>query len=111
MGKSMREPSIYRIVILSSIPVHKCDEKYFSVDLWARDLEAQAGVARVDLICPVSDAISKGSLTEIDSHIRVHSYADLTEPLLQEIILRADVVQIPGNFGWRGSRAARRLLS
>src|SRR5262245_50164659 len=107
----MNSLNCYRIVILSSIPVFERNGLFSTIELWARDLEEQAKVAEVDLICPGNEPETAGTIyREIDRRIRVHAYEKLHKNTLEAIVTAADVVQIPGTSGWRGSRAARRLL-
>jgi glycosyltransferase involved in cell wall biosynthesis len=101
----------YRIVILSPIPVVKTDHGFCTIDLWARDLEKQAEVASVDLICPMGKMGETGNAgAEIPSLVRVFAKDKLTIAHLDKLILEADLIQIPGNFGWKSSALARRLL-
>jgi glycosyltransferase involved in cell wall biosynthesis len=101
----------YRIVILSPIPVSQTDHAFSTIDLWARDLEKQAEVADVDLICPVrqsEEAVSSG--TKISPLICIYAYDKLGKSQLDALISRADLIQIPGTSGWKSSTLARHLL-
>lgn len=97
----------YRILILSPIVVFEQDGAFFTLDLWARDLDVQSRVATVHLLCPITQSPSAGS--KLNSAINVHSNK-AGDHDLRELVTQVDVVQLPGNSGWRDSHLARRLL-
>lgn len=103
----------YRIVLLSPIPAFQHEGMFTTLDLWVRDLAAQAIVSDVDLICPVrmGEPETPQFNSPIGREIRVHDYGKLGSEDLHALLRSADVVQLPGNAGWRHSAAALRLLS
>ena len=98
----------YNILILSPIAIFEANGVFFAMDLWARDLEAQARVAGVDLLCPVAKSAAQG--TALDPAVRVHSSDAVTDNELIRLVSNVDVVQLPGNAGWRDSGLSRRLV-
>jgi glycosyltransferase involved in cell wall biosynthesis len=84
----------------------------YTLDLWARDLEVQADFAHVDLVCPLKEPDSgEQAKGKLDPRIRVHAYEKLDDKAIDVVVSAADVVQIPGNFSWKRSASARRLLN
>jgi glycosyltransferase involved in cell wall biosynthesis len=103
----------YRLVLLTSIPVVREGADLFTLDLWARDLEAQVeAVIELVLLAPVVDAWPSGevALRPLPAGMQVVDPHKLSEGDLQAVLERCEVVQVPGNFTWHGSRQARRLL-
>lgn len=98
----------YRILILSSIPVAETDGLFSTIDLWARDLETQCRFATVHLVCPVKSA--GAAQTPINSAIKVYSSNTARDEDIAKVVSLVDVVQLPGNIGWRESGLSRRLL-
>jgi glycosyltransferase involved in cell wall biosynthesis len=108
----MTRPALYRIAILSLIPVFERNGAFYALALWARDLEVQADFAYVDLVCPFGNANGvEQAAVKIDPRIRVHAYEKLDDKAINVLISAANVVQIPGNFTWKGSASARRFLN
>ena len=53
----------YGLALLSDIPLVMREGSYWTLDLWAQDLQAQAAsVGAVTLVCPVVDDVQKGSV-------------------------------------------------
>jgi len=96
----------YDILILSPVPACESDGVFRTIDLWARDLEAQCAISTVHLICPVQSG-ETGAV--INSDIKIHRQDALSDNDLTSIVSQVDVVQL-ANSGWRTSAAARRLL-
>jgi len=96
------------ILIVSPIPVARsAGQAWLTLDLWARDVNTQAALIPVTLACPVAAAPS-GTTAALDARIGVVG----PEPgALEDAVRAARYVQLPGNSGWRGSRAARRVLA
>jgi glycosyltransferase involved in cell wall biosynthesis len=110
-AQRMISPKSYRIVILSLISVFEQNGEFYTLDLWARDLEVQANFAQVDLICPFKKPNgTEQAKKKLEPRIRVHEYEKLDDNALDVIISAADVVQIPGGLTWKQSASARRLL-
>ena len=98
----------YKILILMPIPVFEENGAFYSMDLWARDINTQATLTTVDLVCPVLGKPTEGPVAKLDPKIKVHS--DIcTDAELARIVARVDVVQL-GTSGWLRSRLTRRLL-
>jgi glycosyltransferase involved in cell wall biosynthesis len=103
-----KTPAAYRILILSPIAVVEAKHAFFTLDLWARDLQAQVQFAAVDLLCPITKTGYQGAA--LDASIKVHSLEAVGAGELSRLVSNADVVQLPGHAGWRASHLARRLL-
>jgi glycosyltransferase involved in cell wall biosynthesis len=101
-------PAFYRLLILSPINVVEAEESFYTLDLWARDLQAQARFAAVDLLCPITKTGYRGAA--LDADIRVHALDAVSADELSRLVSDVDVVQLPGHAGWRESRLARLLL-
>ncbi len=101
----------YRLALLSEIPVVVRDGAYWTLDLWAKDLAAQARcVASVTLICPVARQADAGTvLLALPDDVRIVDLASGDEALAAAMD-GVDVVQVPGNYTWRASGRARRVL-
>ncbi|CAM5797514.1 glycosyltransferase [Rhizobacter fulvus] len=103
----------YRLALLTSIPVVRRGAESMTLDLWARDLQAQVeAVTELVLLAPVMGTWPQPevSLQPLPEGIRVVDPAQLSDRDLQALLDRCDVVQVPGNFGWRASAPARRLM-
>ncbi len=98
----------YRLGLLSEIPVVERHGQYWALDLWVKDLQAQAAcVQSVTLFCPVTALPTADTvLLPLPDAVKVVDLTSTT-PLLTREVAEVDVVQIPGNFTWRGSRRAR----
>ena len=109
----MISPTRYKLLILSPIPVLEHSDGLFTLDLWARDLEGQLGWAHTTLLCPLRKLKTdqpKAALKKLPPELVIYSCETLAEDPLAELVSATDVIQIPGNAGWRGSGYARRLL-
>lgn len=104
------QPRTETILQVSYIPVLSTGSTFETVDLWARDINAQAATLKVVLLCPIVGDIS-GALASLSSAIDVFDIAKIGDPdVLPGLLQRADFVQLPGNSGWQGSTAARAVL-
>jgi glycosyltransferase involved in cell wall biosynthesis len=100
----------YKTVQVSNIPVERREEGYFSLSLWTTDLNASTEfVERLHLLCPVQD-ICEADLKPVDSKVKVTDLTHLTDVDLEKIIIQSDVVEIPGNFGWRDTKISRCVM-
>jgi len=95
------------IVIVAPIPAEQSGKSWQTLDLWARDVNAQAKLIRITIICPVS-ATYGVNLAPLDSSIRIVSESDLIA--VRKAVQVCTFVQIPGNFGYHGARVARKVL-
>lgn len=95
------------VLIVSPIPVERFGETWQTLDLWARDVNAQAEFVRLTLICPVS-ATHAVSLAPLNASIRIVREED--GDAINHALNSANWVQIPGNFGHQGARVARKVL-
>ncbi len=103
----------YRLVLLTSIPVVSAGAELLTLDLWARDLEAQIeAVTDLVLLAPVVGAWpgAEVALQPLPARMRVVDPDRVSAADLQALVAGCDVVQVPGNFGWRASAPARRLM-
>jgi glycosyltransferase involved in cell wall biosynthesis len=103
----------YKLALLTSIPALRADAGWLTLDLWARDLEAQVEVVTdLVLFAPVVENWpgTPVSLQAVPAGIRVVDPAQLSNAALAALLETCDLVQVPGNFGWRASAPARRLM-
>ncbi|MES2993998.1 MAG: glycosyltransferase [Pseudomonadota bacterium] len=103
----------YRLVLLTSIPAVRHGAGLMTLDLWARDLEAQVeAVVELVLLAPLVDAWpdARAALLPVPAGVRVVDPARLSDADLAALLERCEVVQVPGNFSWHASASARRLL-
>ncbi|WP_238542265.1 glycosyltransferase [Sphingomonas sp. PAMC 26621] len=100
-----------KVLVSSPIPVVKSGTAYFTLDLWARDVNAQAQVAAVTVLCNVESAI-EGAMMPLDPRIDVIPAASgaVSGDVLAGAVARADVIQITGQAGWRAAAESRRIL-
>ena len=101
----------YRLGLMSEIPVFERQGRLFAMDLWVKDLQAQANAVRtVTLFCPISHLRdAQSDLLPLPDALKVvDSSADVAT--LKAAIAQLDVVQIPGNFTWRASARARAFM-
>jgi glycosyltransferase involved in cell wall biosynthesis len=103
------EPAHYTILIISPITVFADGTSFSTMDLWARDINTQAALASICLICPVA-ATPAANPQPLDPGIQVVSASGLGDDDLKRIIDTADIVQLPGNAGWRASQLSLRVL-
>ena len=95
-------------VVVSPIPVHCENGCLVTLDLWARDINAQADLMSIFLFCPAG-LLEKTSFAPLNKKINVIHNDDISA--LEMAISSADFIQLPGNSGWRGSRPARIAIS
>jgi glycosyltransferase involved in cell wall biosynthesis len=98
----------YRLGLLSDIPLVELDGRYWTIDLWVKDLQAQAAaVAGVTLFCPVLDkAPPEWALLALPPGVAVVA-VPASARSIAERLAGLDVVQVPGNSTWNKSRRAR----
>jgi glycosyltransferase involved in cell wall biosynthesis len=99
----------FAILIVSPITVFADGASFSTMDLWARDINTQARLASICLVCPI-DTTTPANAQPLDPVIHVISDSGLGDDELKRIIDKADIVQIPGNAGWRASRLSLRVL-
>jgi glycosyltransferase involved in cell wall biosynthesis len=99
----------YTILLVSPIPVFQDGTSFSTMDLWARDINTQAVLASIRLICPITTESSEDRET-LDPAIQVISHSGLTDDDLAKAIDKVDIVQLPGNAGWRASQLGLRIL-
>ncbi len=95
------------VLIVSPIAVARDEGGWHTLDLWARDVNAQAARIPVTLICPIS-AVVEGSIDRLAPQVAV---LGLDAPQLEQAVASARYIQLPGNAGWRGARLARQVLA
>ena len=99
----------YTILLVSPIPVSQDGTSFSTMDLWARDINTQAALASIYLICPITTAATEAA-EPLDPSIQVISHSGLADDDLVKTIGKVDIVQLPGNAGWRASRLGLRIL-
>lgn len=101
----------YRLGLLSEIPVVEQDGRFWTLDLWAQDLQAQSqAVAALTLMSPALPAAPQGwQMLPLPASIRVVAL-ERGPAAIARAVAEVDVVQLPGNFTWRRSGRARALL-
>lgn len=101
----------YKLGLLSEIPVVEHDNRFWTLDLWAKDLQAQVrAVDTLTLFSPISvEGSVGGDMLPVPESVRLIS---LTRSLdaIAHAVSNVDLVQIPGNFTWRRSHRVRALL-
>lgn len=99
-----------RILLCSPIPVTRHEGGWRTIDLWARDINAQADQADIVLLCPVvtepieDDAPLDPAIEVVDER---HLAGGAT---LEQKVEWSTAIQLPGNGGWRMARRFRPLL-
>lgn len=88
-----------RVLVCSPIPIVRVGSAWHTLDLWARDINAQADLADITLRCAVVDTTSD-PLAPLAPAIAIVTDDDD----LGDVIGQADFIQIPGNAGWLTSR-------
>ena len=102
--------SLPRILICSPIPVARFAKGFESLDLWARDVNAQSKLAHVTLLCKVSENICDAT-ARLNPDISVIAEDDVsTYSQLSDAIARTDYIQLPGNGGWRAARQYEKIF-
>src|SRR2546421_529406 len=84
----------YRLLIVSPIPVFKLYGCFTSLDLWVRDLEAQADTVKsLCLLAPAASTPSRNS-RPIPEGIRIVTWDQIEEAGLADALARVcDVIQ------------------
>lgn len=103
----------YRLLMLSSIPVHRIGGQYRTMDLWAVDLAGQVRqTTSFTLICAVVDQSPPdwASTTAVPPGINVIDAKTVDHDTAQTLMRSTDVVQVHGGGAWTESRLARRLV-
>lgn len=103
----------YRLVLLTSIPAVRQGAGLVTLDLWARDLQAQVeAVSGLVVLAPILDAwpSADASLQPMPPGVKVVDSRQLSDADLAALLETCDVVQVPGNFSWHASAPARRLM-
>ena len=88
-----------RVLVCSPIPVVRIGSAWHTLDLWARDINAQADIANITLRCAVVVTTSD-ALAPLAPGIAVVTDDDR----LADVISQTDFIQIPGNAGWLTSK-------
>lgn len=104
----------FALGLQSGIPVIRERNTRRTLDLWARDLEVQlAFTSRLKLFCPISSRPPAGwtATSPLPAGIEVVDVAAPDPRRLRSALAGCDVLQVPGNQGWRDSRVARRMLA
>jgi glycosyltransferase involved in cell wall biosynthesis len=103
----------YRLLMLSSIPVHWDGHQHRTMDLWAVDLARQVReTSACVLLCTVIDEpLAQWTSTAlVPDGISVVDARSLDAKARRKLVEAADVVQVHGGASWTESRLARRLL-
>lgn len=102
-----------RLLLLSHIPIYRsASGDYVTERLWARDVNANASLIPIDLLCPILE--HTGTVQDavpLSQCISPHQLQGVTKRELSQLVSEVNIVQVPGNFNWRTSRFARTLLS
>ena len=102
--------SLPRILVCSPIPVARFSNGFESLDLWARDVNAQSKLAHVTLLCKVSENICDAT-ARLNPDISVIAEDDVsTYTQLSDAIAHTDYIQLPGNGGWRAARQYEKIF-
>jgi glycosyltransferase involved in cell wall biosynthesis len=101
----------FRVLVSAPIPAIRQGSQWLTLDLWARDVNAQAQVADVTIVCDSVDTMP-GTMMPLDPRIAVVPAVSGTIPdaTLREQIAAADFTQITGQAGWRAAALSRRIL-
>lgn len=103
----------YALGLLSSIPVIRNEEDFFTLDLWARDLEVQVlHTSRLKLFCPEADVPPENwtAVAPLPRGVEFVSLRNLRGPGVRAALADCDVLQVPAVQGWYESLESRRLL-
>lgn len=102
--------SSYQTLLISKIPVTRQADGFVTDPLWSLDINTNAkAIAGIRLVCPVQNGDGAGC-TPLDPQIEVTAADTLTSAQLEELVRAADIVELPGNFGWHASGLARRAM-
>ena len=103
----------YALLLYSPIPVFLVGSVYQTLDLWQVDLAAQAAVcSKVRLLCPIASGRPShwASTRPLPAALEIVDVGSPSASDLEQLLHGIDVVQVPGNGGWRVSRLARQLV-
>ncbi len=103
----------YSLCILSPIPVVRKSSGFATLDLWARDLDAQIShLTSLKLICPVVDSqpINWSAVESLNKSITVFPAQELPVMDIRSALSECDIVQLPGGQSWHDSWGARQIL-
>jgi len=98
----------YRLALLSEIPLVEREGRFWTIDLWVKDLQAQVDAVRgVTLFAPVLDkAPADWALLPLPSTIQAVPLP-ASASTIAAAVGACDVVQIPGNSTWKDARRSR----
>jgi glycosyltransferase involved in cell wall biosynthesis len=98
----------YRLALLSEIPLVEREGRLWTIDLWVKDLQAQAAAVRsVTLFSPVLASVPVGwAVLPLPESIKAVRLPTARESIAAEVAA-CDVVQIPGNSTWKDARRSR----
>lgn len=101
----------YRLALLSEIPLTERDGRLWTIDLWVKDLQAQAAAVRsVTLFSPVMPEPPAGSmLLPLPENIKAVRLPAARKAIEAEVAA-CDVVQIPGNSTWKDAGRSRMFV-
>ena len=98
----------YRLALLSEIALVELEGRLWTLDLWVKDLQAQADVVRaVTLFSPVlAEAPAGWALLPVPEGIRTVRLPATAATIAAEV-QACDVVQVPGNSAWEDAGRSR----
>lgn len=98
----------YRLALLSEIPLVEREGRFWTIDLWVKDLQAQVdAVDGVTLFSPVlGTAPADWALLPLPPTIKAVPLPASASTIAAEVGA-CDVVQIPGNSTWKDARRSR----
>lgn len=101
----------FRVLVSAPIPAIRQGSQWLTLDLWARDVNAQAQVADVTIMCDSVETMP-GTMMPLDPRIAVVPAVSgtISDATLSEQIAAADFTQITGQAGWRAAALSRRIL-
>ena len=101
----------FRVLVSAPIPAIRQGSQWCTLDLWARDVNAQAQVADVTILCDSVETMP-GTMMPLDPRITVvpASPSPISDATLSRQIADADFIQITGQAGWRAAARSRRIL-
>ena len=101
----------FRVLVSAPIPAIRQGSQWLTLDLWARDVNAQAQVADVTIVCDSVETMP-GTMMPLDPRIAVVPAVSgaISDATLSEQIAAADFTQITGQAGWRAAALSRQIL-
>jgi glycosyltransferase involved in cell wall biosynthesis len=101
----------FRVLVSAPIPAIRQGSQWLTLDLWARDVNAQAQVADVTIVCDSVETMP-GTMMPLDPRIAVVPTVSgtISDATLREQIAAADFTQITGQAGWRAAALSRQIL-